>query len=382
VARLLKEGCAAAGRWAAKAGSGRDLGRRDRGIVAQPEGAMGLARVPHDADVQQLEALSQEILARVNALDKLVREHQPIWDSDHRLHDTLLRRLAIIERSTRPAEMVVASTEVNVATMATKLRDFLGIAGADDPESTTMSIGTREIEIPAWDTVILPWVRAYGEWEPAVGKLLEEVVTPGAVVIEVGAHVGIFTLELSKRVGARGRVVAVEADPINARFLRRNVMKSHCNNVMVLEVAATDRTGTVKLSRSIEDNTGDSRAFDIPTAAEVLEVPGLALDEVIVGPVHFVKMDLQGTDHVAMRGISRTIDEYRPVILTEFWPAGIREYGDDPVQVLAWFRELGYSWSAIEVPELTDAKSDEEICAAAEALPTGFCDLMLRARRL
>jgi hypothetical protein len=53
---------------------------------------MGLARVPHDADVQQLEALSQEILARVNALDKLVREHQPIWDSDHRLHDTLLRR--------------------------------------------------------------------------------------------------------------------------------------------------------------------------------------------------------------------------------------------------------------------------------------------------
>jgi FkbM family methyltransferase len=275
-----------------------------------------------------------------------------------------------------------AYRDVTTEAVATNLRDFLGVLTADDPQSVLVKVGSMEVEIPAWDTVILPWLREHTEWEPAVAEALSQNATAGGVVLDVGAHVGIFTLALSRLVGPEGRVVAVEADPVNARFLHRNVVRAHCDNVMVLDVAASDRTGVVKLSRSIEENTGDSRTYEVPTAGQVLEVPALALDDVFSGPVDLVKIDLQGTDHVAMRGMSRIIREHRPTIVTEYWPAAIRGYGDDPVPVLTWFRELGYSWSALEAPEVTDALSDQETCDAAEVVPTGYFNLVLRPTAL
>ncbi len=356
-----------------------EMGKLDRldSHVGRIDVALDSAR-----DTQaRVEELESHILARVEVLTRLISERQPAWDSDHRLHDTLLRRLTAIERTVRASESPVAAVQPDVPGIAMELRDFLGGEEGDDPESTKIQIGPLELQIPRWDTVILPWVLEYGEWEPQVGRVLQELASPGAVVIDIGAHVGIFTVPLSARVGESGRVVAVEADPINARYLRRNIARSQCDNVIVLEVAATDRTGTVQLSRSIEDNTGDSRSYDVPGAGQVIAVPGLALDDVIVGPVDLVKLDIQGTDHVAMRGMSRIIEQYHPTFVTEFWPDAIREYGDDPVQVLAWFRELGYSWSAIEAPDISDAQSNEEVCAAAAALPPGYCDLVLRPRR-
>ena len=328
----------------------------------------------------RVEELESHILARVEVLTKTMAERQPTWDSDHRLHDTLLRRLTAIERTVRPSESVDMSGRPDVAGIASNLRDFLGVDGPDDVESTAVRVGQLEVDIPSWDTVILPWVREYGEWEPAVATVLEQAATPGAVVIDVGAHVGIFTLPLSAWVGPSGKVVAVEADPVNARFLRRNLRKAHCENVMVLEVAASDKTGTLTLSRSVEDNTGDSRAYDIPGAGQVLEVPSLALDEVVSGPVHLIKLDIQGTDHVAMRGMSRIIEQYKPVIVTEFWPEAIREYGNEPLDVLAWFRDLGYGWQAVELSDVTDLQSDQEVCAAAEGQASGYFDLLLRPK--
>lgn len=311
----------------------------------------------------------------------LSSQHQTTWDSARLLHGTLLHRLATIERAVRSNEPSTGYGDADVHSTAIQVRDFLQVPASDDPRSTTVKIGSLVVEIPAWDTVILPWLQEHGEWEPAVAKALSELAAPGAVVLDVGAHVGIFTLALSRLVGPEGRVVAVEADPINARFLRRNILSSHCDNVLALAIAASDRSGSLQLSRSIEDNTGDSRTYDVPTAGQVLEVPAVAMDDVISGPVHLVKIDLQGTDHVAMRGMSRIIDEHRPAIVTEFWPAAIREYGDDPITVLAWFRDLGYSWSAVDSPDLTDQLSDSEVCAVVHSLPTGYVNLVLRPTR-
>lgn len=328
----------------------------------------------------RIEALEGNILTRVATVEDMLARQQTRWDSDHRLHDTLLRRLSAIERSVVPTERSALYGKTDVSVVAGEVREFLGIASGNDADVATIRIGDQEWEIPAWDTVILPWVREYGDWEPAVGGVLQEFARPGDIILDVGAHVGIFTVPLAASVGASGRVIAIEADPINARCLRRNVAKSHCDNVLVVEVAAAECTRTVTLSRSIEDNTGDSRAYEVAGLGTAVEVLGVALDDVVDGPVHLVKLDLQGMDHVAMRGMARIIREYRPVIVVEFWPAAIRDYGDDPTEVLAWFRELGYSWSAVEDTTLTDSMSDRDMCVAAEASSTGYYDLLLRPK--
>jgi len=379
-ARLLKADLLALPRLEAEiAAITRRLDDLDLDVLARLERLESVIQQMHSTDREaagERHTSVSTLLERVNEL--LSAHNQTTWDSDRQFHDSLLRRLATIERAVRSSGPPRAGTDVNSEAIATNLRDFLGVGSADDPPSVLVNVGPMEVQIPAWDTVILPWLKENSDWEPAVAEALRENATPGDVVLDVGAHVGIFTLALSKLVGPEGRVVAVEADPVNARFLRRNVMRSHCDNVIVLDVAAADRTGVVKLSRSIEENTGDSRTYEVATAGEVLEVPALALDDVLSGPLHLVKIDLQGTDHVAMRGMSRIIRECRPTIVTEYWPDAIRAYGDDPVKVLSWFRELGYSWTALEAPEVTDGLSDKQTCDAAQALPTGYFNLVLR----
>ena len=272
----------------------------------------------------------------------------------------------------------------NPSDMAAAVHDFLGVTTDDDPPVVRRRAGSVELELPAWDNVVAPWLEEYEEWEPAVTQTLTQLVQPGFTVLDVGAHVGIFTLLVSRLVGPSGRVIALEPDPLNARFLRRNVMSAGCTNVLLLEVAAADRSRMLPLSRPSDDNTGDSRTYEVATNAELFFVNAIALDNLVPtrGRVDLVKLDLQGMDHVALRGTQRIMEEQHPTIILEFWPQGIRAYGDDPSDVIHWLRSLGdYSWTALELPDLTNACSDDEVRAAVEDLPDGYVNLLKSTTR-
>jgi hypothetical protein len=67
-------------------------------------------------------------------------------------------------------------------------------------------------------------------------------------------------------------------------------------------------------------------------------------------------------------------------MLLEFWPQGIREFGDDPAAVLRGYRALGYEFDIVGREVGTDA-SDETVIAAAEPDgPGGFGTLLMRAK--
>jgi FkbM family methyltransferase len=331
----------------------------------------------HAADARHASLYERIDQTKAELVTLLEGHNRTTWDSDRGLHDTLLQRLAAIERSIRAGSVSAPAATDALRGIRAGVRDFLDTPEDGAPEAITVRVGDLDIEVPKWDTVIAPWVTEHGDWEPDVAAALREYAKPGSTVLDVGAHVGIFTLQLSSSVGADGRVIAVEADPINARFLRRNIMHARRTNIHVVEAAASDAEGTTTLSRSVEDNTGDSRAYDVATAGQVLEIPTVALDDLVDVRVDLIKTDAQGMDHVVLRGMRRIIDQHHPVIVMEFWPAAIREYGDDPVQVLGWLRERGYRWSAVNVPEFTSDTGDADLVAAADKRATGYVDLLL-----
>ncbi|GAI19901.1 unnamed protein product [marine sediment metagenome] len=78
-------------------------------------------------------------------------------------------------------------------------------------------------------------------YEPAVTQTITRVVQPGWTCVDVGAHVGYFTLLMGKCVGAQGRVVAIEAYPPNAEQLRANARASGLDGRVAVEnVAVSD----------------------------------------------------------------------------------------------------------------------------------------------
>ncbi|WP_033292048.1 FkbM family methyltransferase [Amycolatopsis jejuensis] len=195
------------------------------------------------------------------------------------------------------------------------------------------------------DEVMLPWIVFHRSWEDSEAQLMASLAA--GAFLDIGAHVGYHTLRLLRATPEVTRVIAVEADPVNAAYLRRNVEvnlpAAAAELVTVVESAAWDEPGVVHLTQATPGNSGDNR---VTADGPGVEVPAVRLDslpEVTAQRIGLVKVDLQGRDHRALAGLTEVLRRDRPHVVCEFDPGAIAELGDDPAAVLAGYRELGYT---------------------------------------
>jgi FkbM family methyltransferase len=223
---------------------------------------------------------------------------------------------------------------------------------------------------PAHDTVIAPVLEQQGRLPDFDIERLQDLGLTGATVLDLGANLGYTTIKLAHLVGLReGRVIAVEPHPENLALLRANLRRNRIPNVRVIGAAAWRETGHVNLGEC-RDNTGDHRVGALLSERKVLRVPAVRLDDVIDEEVHFILADTQATEHVAFEGARGLVERCHPLIYTEFWPAGIRVFGDDPIEVLEGYRRFGYSVSVLDA-DLPD-ESNEAIVAEMDSRPAPF----------
>ncbi|WP_309110076.1 FkbM family methyltransferase [Saccharothrix sp.] len=235
------------------------------------------------------------------------------------------------------------------------------------------------------DRVMLPWLAYYRSWEQSEADLMAELVGNGTF-LDVGAHVGYHSLRLLQRSSGVASVVAVEANPVNADYLRRNVAANlppaAADLVTVLPIAAWDTDTEIRLVPE-GDNSGDHRAHELSdgTAGGVV-VPAVRLDgrpELQDRRVSLVKVDLQGRDHRAIAGLTAILDRDRPHVVCEFAPDAIAELGDDPTEVLLGYRKLGYAPAPVlEGGPVSGDHADEDLVAIANESGTKFVTLWLR----
>jgi FkbM family methyltransferase len=206
--------------------------------------------------------------------------------------------------------------------------------------------GTVEIEttfarllLDERDEVIRPALEATAGWEPGETALLGGHLKPGMTVVDGGAHVGYYTCLAARLVGPRGLVLAFEPSPRNYELLLANVWRNGFTNVVCYPWALGAENGVARLALS-ETNTGDNRV-----GADGVPVRVAALDalEALRPPVDVVKLDVQGGEGDALRGMERLLAASPDVLVTlEFWPQGIRDRGGEPGAALDWYRTLGF----------------------------------------
>jgi FkbM family methyltransferase len=148
--------------------------------------------------------------------------------------------------------------------------------------------------------------------ERATAALFTEAVVAGAVVLDVGAYLGYFTVLAGKR-GAR--VIAFEPDPRNLPYLRRNVEANGiADRVRIVEraVGAKPGTSTFFLSPGGDESTLHRRAAADP--AVTLEVT--TVDAETEGlTVDVIKIDVEGGEVEAFAGMRRTLQEASPTLV-------------------------------------------------------------------
>jgi FkbM family methyltransferase len=160
----------------------------------------------------------------------------------------------------------------------------------------------------------------YGTWEPDVVNAVVSTVKAGATVIDIGAHIGYYTLLLAKCVGPAGRVISFEPLPVNLTLLRQNVQLNDLQHVQVKAQAVFSRNE--ELTITVPDhapNSGEASVLPVEGAKQ-FRVPATTLDSFCSGTgcrPDFLKMDVEGAEYDVLLGAKETIAQSRPKMLIE-----------------------------------------------------------------
>jgi FkbM family methyltransferase len=191
-----------------------------------------------------------------------------------------------------------------------------------------------------------------GRFEPSVSACLDRALRPGDILLDVGANIGYHTLRGAIAVRPWGRVVAVEPEADNLRILRENVATNQLNNVTVLPIAAGSSPGVFGLYTSAS-NRGDHRLYALEGRPRQ-EVPVERLDDALAElgfEPDVIKIDVQGWELEVVRGLERTVERDRCVLVTELWSEGLAGAGAEPQEYIDLLRTHGF-----ELFELADGK--------------------------
>ena len=204
------------------------------------------------------------------------------------------------------------------------------------------------------DGMLALWKTSQGDWwisgggEGILPGLLaqqrsnsyDQKTIKGKVVLDCGAHIGLYTRE-ALEVGAE-RVVAIEPSPDNIACLRRNVeLMGGTGKVTVYPKGVWDEEKTLKFYHTPQNSAADSFVAQSEGDVVIDQIPVTTIDriaaELHLSEVSVIKMDIKGATVRALNGASAVVAKYHPkfVISTE-------EREDSIEEIVAWMKNHGY----------------------------------------
>ena len=200
--------------------------------------------------------------------------------------------------------------------------------------------------------------------EPHVTKLLKRELNRGDVFLDIGANLGFFTMLASAIVGETGRVLSFEPNPLNLQLIYASVLRNAARNVHIHPFAASDKTGILRFL-TVGSNGGVMNDDDERDTSMLVQ--SVVLDEFLKNEtrIDLVKLDIEGYEIFALKGMRGLIDQHQPKIVAEFHPWAIRknELGE-PEEYLNFFFDLKYKVAIIaDKGELIEVASPAEVTA-------------------
>lgn len=168
---------------------------------------------------------------------------------------------------------------------------------------------------------------------------LRHVTRFDGTAVDGGAHVGTWSTVLSRRFR---HVVAFEPSVDTFECLDYNLLQAGCANVDRYQAALGSAPGRVALMLDpVNEARANTGARHI-VREHVGTVTVLTLDSLELSDVAFIKLDVEGSELVALMGAAETLDRCRPVVLFEDKGLGKRYYGERRDAIPQWLTSRGY----------------------------------------
>ena len=211
-------------------------------------------------------------------------------------------------------------------------------------------------------------VSHYDEYEESEAKIMEEKIKVGSIVVDVGANIGLHTLNMARIVGNTGQVFAFEPDPSNFKILRKNVKINNYQNIILEEKAVGDKHGRVTLYQS--DHPGNHRLFPQTKQAKgEVEVELTSLDKYFIDSnlaekINFIKIDVEGLEFSVLNGMKNILKNNKKIkMIFEFMPKNIMEACFAPIELLNYLTSYDLKLFCIDesTKKLLYVSNNEEI---------------------
>lgn len=188
-----------------------------------------------------------------------------------------------------------------------------------------------------------------GTYERSKQKVFAGHVRTGDVVLDIGAHVGFYSLLAARLVGESGRVFAFEPFEANVAYLKRHIQVNHLENIEVMEYAVSDADGDVFMEEGATSTSGRIASSGSRSIRSVT-LDSLSASGSIADP-HMIKMDIEGGEYAALRGGEGLLRRCHPLILLA--THGAEVHG----QCCRFLESLGYRLSSLDARPV--AETDE-----------------------
>lgn len=147
-------------------------------------------------------------------------------------------------------------------------------------------------------------------YEGDIGVIIDELTRVGSTAVDIGAHIGVHTITMSKKVGPYGKVIAFEPNKKLCSEQLYNLELNGCKNVTSICKAAGAEASRAYLQWGKIDPVETERGYFVDVAS---------LDSLHLENVSLIKMDVENYEYPVLLGAKETILKSRPIIIFECW---------------------------------------------------------------
>jgi FkbM family methyltransferase len=151
-------------------------------------------------------------------------------------------------------------------------------------------------------------------WDAYIARLAESGIEAFDDVLDLGAHIGGFSLQLVKSRRVAGEIVAVEPHPDNFALLQENVRANgETSTIKALNAAVSTANGKVRLAPSTTNNSGGHH-LTFGTRRAFVEVEALDAATLIKRPGTVVKIDIEGWELPVLRRMRPLLQHVKAIV--------------------------------------------------------------------
>lgn len=227
------------------------------------------------------------------------------------------------------------------------------------------TVDQNKLFIDLADEIVSTKLIQYGYWEKGLTTLAKKIVKPNMIVVDIGGHIGYYSVLFSKLVLPRGKVFAFEPEPHNFELLSKNIKINNINNCEIINKAVSSANGTIKLYLDA-DNLGAHSAVDTGHSKKIINVDTVTLDDYFENKkvkVDLIKMDIEGYEYAVLEGAKNILEKNKDiVVIMEFCPLLINKTNHTPESIIENMKSYGFHIQVID----HDSGSLEEVSSFDE----------------